>query len=264
VEPRPAEPPAPPAEPVPPAPEDREGPILAFHSPIEYFSPDGDGENDLYIGTLSVQDESPIRDWNVEIREPAPPYALFTRVEGEGDPPEEISWDGTNEQGELVQSASDYLVRLTVTDVKGNSSTLEGVIETDILVIRDGDRLKIQVPSIMFAADRGDFGGLSEEALASNERILRRLAQVLNKFGGYQVLIEGHGNTVLRTAREEEQELQPLSEARAKTVMEGLVRYGVDRGRLSAAGRGGGQPVVPYEDREGWWKNRRVEFILIK
>jgi outer membrane protein OmpA-like peptidoglycan-associated protein len=200
----------------------------------------------------------------VDIREPVAPYVLFAHFEGEGDPPEQIAWDGTNDTGELVQSASEYLVTFTVSDVKGNSSTLEGVIETDILVIRDGDRFKAQVPSIMFAADKGTFEGLSEEDLAHNEGILRRVAEVLNKFGGYRVLVEGHGNAVRRTAQEEERELKPLSEARARTVVEELVRYGVVRGRLSAAGLGGTRPVVPYEDRDGWWKNRRVEFILLK
>jgi outer membrane protein OmpA-like peptidoglycan-associated protein len=255
--------PVPEEEPAPP-PEDREGPILSFYSPIDYFSPDGDGENDLYIATLSVQDESPIQGWSVDIREPVAPYVLFAHFEGEGDPPAQIEWDGTNDKGELVQSASDYLVTFTVSDIKGNSSSLEGIIGTDILVIRDGDRLRAQVPSIMFAADKGNFEGLSEENIANNEWILRRIAQVLNKFSGYRVLVEGHGNTVLRTTQEENRELRPLSEARAKTVVEELVRYGVDRGRLSAAGRGGTQPVVPYEDRNGWWKNRRVEFILLK
>jgi outer membrane protein OmpA-like peptidoglycan-associated protein len=38
----------------------------------------------------------------------------------------------------------------------------------------------------------------------------------------------------------------------------------VNRNRLSAIGMGGKRPVVRYEDHDNWWKNRRVEFILIK
>jgi outer membrane protein OmpA-like peptidoglycan-associated protein len=211
-----------------------------------------------------VQDESAIQGWSIDIREPVPPYVLFGHFEGEGDPPAQIEWDGKNDKGELVQSASDYLFTFTVTDVKGNSSALEGKIETDILVIRDGDRLKVQVPSIVFAAEKGNFEGLDEEVLANNERILRRIAAVLNKFSTYKITVEGHANAVLRTAREENNELKPLSELRARAVVEELVRYGVDRERLSAVGMGGTQRIVPYEDRDGWWKNRRVEFILIK
>jgi outer membrane protein OmpA-like peptidoglycan-associated protein len=252
------------AKPAPLPHEDREGPVLSFDSPIDYFSPDGDGVNDVYIATLGVEDESPIRGWTVDIREPVAPYVLFAHFEGEGDPPSHIEWDGKNEKGELVQSASDYFITFTVADVKGNSSTMEGILQTDILVIREGDRLRAQVPSIVFAADRATFEGLSADVLENNEWILRRVAQVLNKFGAYRVTVEGHGNVVLRTAQEETAELKPLSESRAKTVVEKLVEYGVARQRLTAVGMGGSRPVVPYEDRNGWWKNRRVEFILVK
>jgi outer membrane protein OmpA-like peptidoglycan-associated protein len=33
---------------------------------------------------------------------------------------------------------------------------------------------------------------------------------------------------------------------------------------MSTVGLGGTQPVVPHGDLENRWKNRRVEFILIK
>jgi outer membrane protein OmpA-like peptidoglycan-associated protein len=253
----------PPPPPPPPAP-DTEGPVLSFESPVQYFSPDDDGENDVYIATLGARDASPIQGWSIDIREPAPPYVLFGHFEGSGDPPARIEWDGKNDKGELVQSASDYLFTFTVSDIHGNSSSLEGIIETDILVIRDGNLLRAQVPSIVFAAEQGNFNGLSEENLSNNERILRRVALVLNKFSAYKVTVEGHANPVLRTAQEETAELRPLSDLRARAVVEELVRYGVARERLSAVGMGGSRPVIPYEDRDGWWKNRRVEFILIK
>jgi outer membrane protein OmpA-like peptidoglycan-associated protein len=53
------------------------------------------------------------------------------------------------------------------------------------------------------------------------------------------VKVEGHANPVLRTATEEKNELQPLSESRAKAVLAELVRYGVNEDRLSAIGMGG-------------------------
>jgi outer membrane protein OmpA-like peptidoglycan-associated protein len=260
--PPPEEPPPPP--PPPPPPEDTEGPVLTFSSPIKYFSPDGDGVDDIYIAELSARDESPIAGWSIDIREPEPPYVLFGHFEAEGEPPARIEWDGKNPRGELVQSASTYLCTFTVTDIKGNSTILEEVLETDILVIRDGDRLKAQVPSIVFPAEKGTFDGLPDDVRENNERILMRIAEVLNKFREYRVSVEGHANAVLRTAREENNELRPLSQLRAQSVVEELVRYGVDRQRLSFVGMGGSQPVVPFEDHDGWWKNRRVEFILIK
>jgi outer membrane protein OmpA-like peptidoglycan-associated protein len=58
--------------------------------------------------------------------------------------------------------------------------------------------------------------------------------------------------------------LQPLSEERAKVVLARLQEFGVSRSRLSSVGVGGGRPVIAFEDHDNWWKNRRVEFILIK
>jgi outer membrane protein OmpA-like peptidoglycan-associated protein len=43
-----------------------------------------------------------------------------------------------------------------------------------------------------------------------------------------------------------------------------LIGYGVDGRRLSTTGMGGRSPVAPRSDRDNWWKNRRVEFILVK
>jgi outer membrane protein OmpA-like peptidoglycan-associated protein len=124
--------------------------------------------------------------------------------------------------------------------------------------------LKIQVPSITFRANHADFIGLPQERIDTNNRVLRRVAEILNRFRDYRVTVEGHANPVIGTAREETQELQPLSNARANVVVDLLVGYGVSRSRLSAVGRGGTITVAQPLDQNNNWKNRRVEFILIK
>jgi flagellar hook assembly protein FlgD/flagellar motor protein MotB len=258
------------------------GPELSFSSLPEFFSPDNDGVDDELIMSLGVRDASPIGNWSLEIREVRPDsqgratgYGPFYRIEGRGSPAERLVWDGRSNgakgadgtegsRGELVQAATDYPFVLKAADILGNESTLEGKIGVDVLVIRDGDLLRIQVPSIVFRANEADFIGLPQEVVDNNNRILRRIAEILNKFRDYKIQVEGHANPVLRTAAEETNELQPLSERRARATVDFLVGFGVNRGRLSATGRGGQRPVVRYEDRDNWWKNRRVEFILIK
>ncbi|MDR1587890.1 MAG: OmpA family protein [Treponema sp.] len=257
----------PPPPPPPPAP-DTAGPELDVKFSTRFFSPDNDGVEDELIVSINCRDESPIKEWKIEIREPQPPYLLFSEWSGEGDPPAQIVWNGRSSKGELVQSASDYPFTLVVSDVPGNSSTFEGEIEVDVLVIREGDLLRVQVPSIVFGPNSGGFDSLSGEITANNDYILTRIAQVLNKFDTYKVKVEGHANFTAATeaARKQEQdrELQPLSEKRARFVADYLTKLGVDRGRLSAFGIGGARPVVKYEDHDNWWKNRRVEFILVK
>lgn len=144
------------------------------------------------------------------------------------------------------------------------TSVVKGYIPVDVLIIRDGDKLKIAVPSIIFRENEADFIGLSTEVVDKNTQMLRRIAEILNKFRDYKIQVEGHANNVTGTQKEEDTELIPLSQRRAVAVKDFLVANGVDEARLSTIGMGGTRPVAQRTDRENWWKNRRVEFILIK
>jgi outer membrane protein OmpA-like peptidoglycan-associated protein len=240
------------------------GPELSINYRPQYFSPDNDGVDDELFISLGAKSLAPIATWSLEIREPVAPNLLFYRVEGKGSPSGTIRWDGRSNKGELVQAATDYPVKYTAVDTLGNSSTIDSQIMVDVLVIRDGDRLKIQVPSIVFRENAADFNNIPADRADNNIRVLRRIADILNKFRDYKVQVEGHANPVLQTQQEERGELQPLSEARARMVMNTLVDFGVARSRLSFVGMGGTKPVVKHDDRDNWWKNRRVEFVLIK
>ena len=257
-------------EPPPPAPAPREprAPELAVSVSPRFFSPDGDGIDDELHIAISCRDESPINEWKLTIMEGEQPNQIFFERSGKGTPPAQIVWNGRSSAGELVQSATEYPFSMTVKNIHGLSSTSHGLIGVDILVINEGDQLRVQVPSIVFGSNSSGFTGISDETLRSNDFILRRIAQVLNKFNAYKVTVEGHANLTAETEAgrllEHVRELRPLSEQRAKFVVDYLVNLGVDRSRLSAVGIGGARPVAKYEDRANWWKNRRVEFILLK
>ncbi|HPE37446.1 MAG TPA: OmpA family protein, partial [Spirochaetales bacterium] len=144
-------------------------------------------------------------------------------------------------------------------------------ISVDVLVIRDGDRLKIKVPSIVFRPDFFDFKNLPADVVARNEEVLKRIAAILNRFKDYKIRVEGHANSVAKMTGagqaaidREEREVLDLSLNRAKAVMDKLIEYGVDARRLSVRGLGSSEPVVSFTDAENRWKNRRVEFILLK
>jgi len=242
------------------------GPELRVTFSPRYFSPDEDTLS-IYLSAIS---EAPLVSWKVEIRESQSSSQLFYEWEGHGKPPEMLNWNGKSSKGELVQSASDYPLVFTATNIYGNSSRIESRIEVDVFVIREGSNLWIQIPSVIFTPNVGTWDDLDANTIESNERILRRIAQILNKFGDYKVNIEGHANHTVNPANraryqaEQAEELQPLSELRAKRVLDGLVMLGIDPKRLSFHGIGGLRPIVPWEDKDNWWKNRRVEFILIK
>jgi outer membrane protein OmpA-like peptidoglycan-associated protein len=196
---------------------------------------------------------------------------FFTQT-GEGKPLEEWKWNGKGTSGEMVQSATDYMFTLTVTDSFGNTSTEEGLINVDVLVKKDGDNYKMVVPSITFPPSSSDLTKVSEDEMRTNRRVLSLVGRALNKYAAYQVTVEGHSNpltppnTAQRTA--EERSDQALSEQRARAVMNYLAadngNNNVDSKRLKAVGMSCRQPVADYDDEEESWKNRRVEFILAR
>lgn len=248
----------------------------------DLFSPDNDGYNDTLTIGLDVSGASAMADWRFEVREQAvvegaqpgtkPAERDFKVWSGTGAPPKSFVWDGHSDNGELVESATDYPFVFTVRDVLGNAAKVEGAITVDVLVIRDGDRLKIKVPSIVFRPNGTDFNGLDSVTVDNNMKVIRRIAQILNKFKGYGILIEGHANSegkmggygAAAIAKEEAGELLPLSTGRAELVKKLLSDNGVDSKRLSTKGMGSSEPVVDFKDSQNRWKNRRVEFILIK
>lgn len=260
-------------------------PQLTVRTAPEYFSPDNDGtDDDLFIkltGTTSAN----IKNWSFVINDPN--GLAFWTTKGTSSITERIIWDGlsnvqknSNGKAERVQSAMDYPYVFTVTDTLGMTSVVKGVISVDVLVIRDGDVLKMAVPSIIFRSDNADFktknevgkNGLDPAIAENNEKVLKRIAEILNKFKDYKVTIVGHANRVTDNEAEETEDnmkmwgpaLIPLSAKRADFVKEYLVKKGVSSSRLSTEGKGGTELVVDFKDKDNNWKNRRVEFILVK
>ncbi|MCK4540836.1 MAG: gliding motility-associated C-terminal domain-containing protein [Spirochaetales bacterium] len=230
------------------------------------FSPDNDGVEDELTITIEVEDLSLIESWNLLIEDPK--GARFYEYRGEGTPGSELTWDGLSASGELVQAAEDYRYTFSIRDTLGNEKIVSGIIPVDVLVIWDGDQLKIAIASITFAPDKPALEKSDPEILAKNNYVLQRLAEILNKYRTYQIVIEGHANRTQAdptlAVKEQKEELLPLSRDRAQTVKDALIALGVAEQRLSVVGRGSEDPKVSFEDRENWWKNRRVEFILVK
>ncbi|MGA2765471.1 MAG: FlgD immunoglobulin-like domain containing protein [Spirochaetia bacterium] len=231
------------------------------------FSPDNDGYNDELTIGLKVTDPSPIDTWNIQIMDPENhPFASFS---GKGTPSDKIIWNGLSDTGELVQSAEDYPLTFTIKDVLGNTATYNKTIPVDILVVKDGNNLKIRIPSITFQANTADFTHVDPDKAAKNIATIARLSEIFKKYNQYKITIQGHANLVnfdnpVAAKKEQEQELIPLSKARAEAIKQALTAQGIDAGRISTVGIGGAEPVVPFSDLDNRWKNRRVEFILVR
>ncbi len=258
-----------------------DAPSIKVQTAPLYFSPDDDGIDDDLFVKLSCSTLANVKLWSFTIfdRNGNP----FWKTSGKNSITDRIIWDGYGTNGELVQSAEDYPYEFSVTDDLGMTSTVTGVISTDVLVVRDGDYLKMQVPAIIFRPNAADFNlteynkngsvkstGITKEQLENNNRVLKRVAEILKKFGNYDVLIVGHANSISGSPKEDTEKgwwgdpAQPLSKERAEFVKKQLIKYGIMASRLSTDGKGTAEMVAPYNNKNESWKNRRVEFILIK
>jgi flagellar motor protein MotB len=116
---------------------------------------------------------------------------------------------------------------------------------------------------IIFAADSARFDTLDEAVILKNEETLSTVLQLLGAHPSARLLIEGYANPVLGTGEEEQEMLKPLSERRAEYIADTLVSRGVPPERLLKVGEGGNRVVVPWEDRDRWEQNRRVEIRFL-
>jgi len=243
---------------------DTTGPEIEIDFRPAYFSPDGDGTDDELTISISARDPSSIDRWNASILDPN--GQLFAEWGGTGRPPIVIRWDGISPSGNLVQAAEDYEVTVTATDTVGNTGSGETVVPIDILVTRDGDRLRVS--SIYFEPNTSEFENLDDsESAQRNLETLDRLAQVLARYPQYNIRIEGHATHLLsfdplKAQTEHIEVLVPLSFARAEAIRQALVQRGIPQSRMTIFGHGGVRPVVPHTDELNRWMNRRVEFIL--
>ena len=236
------------------------------------FTPDGDGINDVAIFDIRTEYlEADPEYWAVSIFDKK--NKEIKRFEGTGSVPNQVVWDGESEDGELVFSRNDYTAKLVIVpSVKDRDRTgldelnAEDAIKTGILfqVLIPDKQWKIIVNTIYFDPDKATFDKISEEQRQENFDTLESITEQIFKHGEVEVLVEGYANNVSNTERENRLELIPLSRLRAQTIMNILIQNGLNEEILSYEGNGGLNPIAKWEDRENWWKNRRVEFIVTK
>jgi outer membrane protein OmpA-like peptidoglycan-associated protein len=113
---------------------------------------------------------------------------------------------------------------------------------------------------ILFPANSADLRDVEAEQAIRNSEVFARVARLLADNSQYRILIDGHANPVLGTAREENEVLRPLSEQRAEAAADFLVNYfNVDRRRLITSGGGGSYTV----ETSNLANNRRVNFVVV-
>jgi outer membrane protein OmpA-like peptidoglycan-associated protein len=95
------------------------------------------------------------------------------------------------------------------------------------------------------------------ELLPGAKTTIDKLSSFLAEYPNKTVLVEGHTDNVGSDAYN-----QDLSERRAISVKNALIRAGVDGSRIDTMGLGESQPITDNSTSAGRLKNRRVEIVI--
>ena len=122
---------------------------------------------------------------------------------------------------------------------------------TGVGVARQGDTLVLRMPSdVTFAVNQSNIEPRFDAVLSD-------VAGVLEEYDRSLVDVVGHTDSSGGDAIN-----QPLSERRAISVADALIRNGVQRERLFVAGQSSSVPVASNATVEGRAQNRRVEILI--
>lgn len=94
--------------------------------------------------------------------------------------------------------------------------------------------------------------------LPESEAGLQDLYTLLSENPNIRIRITGHTDSV-----GSDRDNQKLSEGRANSVREDMIKRGIAPDRMEAVGKGKSEPIASNDTEEGRAKNRRVEFVIL-
>ncbi len=235
--------------------------LVATTSP--FVKVDSKVEGEAFI-TLRVYDESGVESWNLDIV--TPDGEIVRSYTGQGSPSDKIIWKG--EAPKSLEEQEELIMQVEVYDKVGNTRTHRQPLPFDIVVYRQDGKLYLLVPNVNFGAYKYTLDSVSSRKEERNWSAIKRVVNVYRKYPSYGLLLEGHALNIYRgqggKAVLEERILLPLTQRRAEAVKEAMVRLGMDADNIEVSYFGGTRPIVSTSDKMVWWKNRRVEFIMLE
>lgn len=126
-------------------------------------------------------------------------------------------------------------------------------LQDDYFIQRAEQRSKYGLKAIYFDFNKNEVRKDQEPALKHD---LKKIKEIIKQ--GHEVIIEGHA---CNWAGEEAFNMM-LSERRAQSVYDYLVKHGIAADKLKVVGFGFSMCVVPFGDKTEQAPNRRVEFFI--
>jgi outer membrane protein OmpA-like peptidoglycan-associated protein/tetratricopeptide (TPR) repeat protein len=146
--------------------------------------------------------------------------------------------------------ATGFLSDIRRIDVPDNWSKEVYNLNIDLIKVKVGK--KVVLNNILFETGKSILTAGSYTELDRLLNIMKENAQVKIEISGHT---DNTGSAALNTK---------LSEARAKAVVDYLIKNGIDRTRMNFKGYGSLQPIADNANAAGRAKNRRVEFKILE
>ena len=144
-----------------------------------------------------------------------------------------------------------YIAHMTATGYIPKDDTLHFVRDTfDLYMQHIKEGIKVKIDNLFFATNKTYILPQSEQAMSD-------LATFLIENPSVKIHIVGHTDAI-----GSDEANQILSEGRANSVRNDLIKRGVAAERMTAEGKGEKEPVADNDTEEGRQLNRRVEFTI--
>jgi len=171
---------------------------------------------------------------------------------GQGIPPKELSWDGKDNNGNVVQGAIFATYRFQSLNAREEQvEATQTIFHSIAAPLREADILDSMKRNVQFDKNSAD--------LAPTFKVqLSQLAGVLLQQPLDHVLLVGYSSN----EGTEDFNLD-LSLNRAKNARDYLLSKGIDKAQIDVLGKGSAEPLLPNDTEEGRNKNRRVEIKII-
>ena len=193
------------------------------------------GKNIHHSGASDKVDQSP----------PEPPIPAIQPV---------MAAEAKKEQEQARKSEDDQLRKLKKqVDRYATSHNLKNKLVTE--VAQRGLVIRLLTDKVAFDSGRADLKPQAEPVLHEVAKVVRRTRQ--------PVMVEGHTDPVPIRAAQFPTNWE-LSTARASRVVRSLIKGGVGRRRLGAAGYAWLHPIATNKTAGGRSRNRRVDIVLLR
>ena len=200
---------------------------------------------------MTVPEAKEIKRWRFEIV--SPEGKMVRRYSGQSAPPDNIFWDGKDQNGNIVKNASNSRFSFWVVDETGKELQSRGGAK-EVLDPFQIDSIQGKIQKISGIWFRFLDTDIQEAVLGT----LRRVARLIKQNPKVKVTIQGHSWDEGPSA-----EMLRLSQERADAVLRFLIEEeGVSPRNVSAIGYGDAMPLKKSgEDASD--QNRRVEVVVI-